>query len=412
MSVPCYSFFRPIVAADRSWAAFDWQCARPQAIDGELVAYWREHTCLAELAGLLPMLVVAGANAADDTALSDDPALERSVIVLPEAVLDNASALARYAGLRRRGRHFALRIGRRQMLGEVPYAFDHLWLDAALARQEFSASDFAFIDETGLNTIASGVRSHEMFGWLVDKGFNWSSSHFLTARNPLNAREPDLARLKLLKLLNLVREDGDTRVLEEVFREEPKLSYNLLRLVNSVALGCGTRITNFAQAITILGRRQLQRWLQMLVYADRLAAGAAPNPLMQLAARRARQMELLSVALTRDSDAEASEAAELADNAFMVGLFSLLEVLINLPTKEIVKELPIHEATANALINHGHGGLLGQLLTGVVAGEAGDFAGAEKILRALGIDAEVYAKAQLDALRWAVNINIDLNGSD
>ena len=405
MSDLCYSFFRPIVAANRSWVAFDWQCTQPGAIDGELLAHWRAQTSLSELTRLLPMVAVADAPAADDATLINEPLAEHIVFTFPEAVLDNSAALARLGPLRRHGRHFALRIENRKMLGEVPYAFDHLWIDAALARQEFSASDFAFIDEVGLQLIASGVDSHEMFGWLVDKGFAWSASRFLSTHNPLNAREPDLARLKLLKLLNLVRQDGDTRVLEDIFRQEPKLSYNLLRLVNSVALGTGTKITNFAQAITMLGRRQLQRWLQMLVYADHLADGITPNPLMQLAARRARQMELLGATL-----AEHSDDAEFTDNAFMAGLFSLLEVLVNLPTKEIVKEIPIHEAAADALINHGRGGILGQLLSGVVAGETGDFHKAEKTLRGLGIDADAYASAQLAALHWAVNINIDLNG--
>ena len=404
MSEPCYSFFRPIVAANRNWVAFDWQCTRPRAIDGELLAHWRAQTCLAELAKLLPMVAIADATAADDTALLNDPLAEHIVLTLPATTLDNTAALTRCSALRRQGRHFALCIEDRKTLGEVPYAFDHLWIDAALARQEFSASDFVFIDEAGLQLIASGVDSHEMFGWLADKGFAWSASRFLTTHNPLNAREPDLARLKLLKLLNLVRQDGDTRVLEEIFRQEPKLSYNLLRLVNSVALGSGTKITNFAQAITMLGRRQLQRWLQMLVYADHLADGITPNPLMQLAARRARQMELLSATLAAPGD-----DAEFTDNAFMTGLFSLLEVLINLPTKEIIKEIPIHDAAADALINHGRGGILGQLLAGVIAGENGDFHKAEKTLRGLGIDADAYASAQLAALHWAVSINIDLN---
>lgn len=155
----------------------------------------------------------------------------------------------------------------------------------------------------------------------------------------------------------------------------------------------------------MLGRRQLQRWLQMLIYADHLADGITPNPLMQLAALRAHQMELLSATLAPRGD-----DTEFTDNAFMAGLFSLLEVLINLPTKEIIKELPIHDAAADALINHGRGGVLGQLLSGVVAGETGDFDKAETIMRSLGIDADAYAKAQLAALHWAVNINIDLNG--
>ena len=63
---------------------------------------------------------------------------------------------------------------------------------------------------------------------------------------------------------------------------------------------------------------------------------------------------LLSLTLAnRRTLAAPGDDAEFTDNAFMTGLFSLLEVLINLPTKEIIKEIPIHDAAADALINHG-----------------------------------------------------------
>lgn len=66
-----------------------------------------------------------------------------------------------------------------------------------------------------------------MFSWLKEKEIEWSANHFLTTPNPHRGKEPDLARLKLLKLLNLVKQDGDTRDIEAIFREEAKLSYNL-----------------------------------------------------------------------------------------------------------------------------------------------------------------------------------------
>ena len=115
MPDPCYSFFRPIVAANRSWVAFDWQCAQPQAIDGELLAFWRTQTCLSELAELLPMVIVADAPAADDAALINDPLAEHTVLALPASTLDNAAALSRFSALRRRGRHFALRVDDREL---------------------------------------------------------------------------------------------------------------------------------------------------------------------------------------------------------------------------------------------------------------------------------------------------------
>ncbi|MCZ7654784.1 MAG: EAL domain-containing protein [Rhodocyclaceae bacterium] len=77
-------------------------------------------------------------------------------------------------------------------------------------------------------------------------------------------------------------------------RPEPGLTLNLMRLTNSAASGVRQKITSVRHAITVLGRRQLQRWLQLLVYADASPNGPLASPLMQLAATRGRFMELLA----------------------------------------------------------------------------------------------------------------------
>ena len=175
----------------------------------------------------------------------------------------------------------------------------------------------------------------------------------------------------------------------------------MLRLINSVAVGARTKISNFSQAIAILGRRQLQRWLQLLIYADNLADANTPNPLMQLAAARGRQMELLSAAIKPPNG-----TPELTDNAFITGLFSLLDVLINMPMDAILKELPVHDDVAKALSTD-HGGILGQLLSAVIAGESGDLTVAEAVLSELSISPATHASAQVQALYWANRINVE-----
>jgi EAL and modified HD-GYP domain-containing signal transduction protein len=357
----------------------------------------------APLASLLPMIAPLPATAIEKSEFFTAFGERQVIFVVPGASLENPRVLSLCKHLRSQGYRFGVQVDNLAMLRTIPVAvFDYLQFDATQARQEISASELAFATDLGFRKIAAKVGSHEMFGWLAEKSFHWSDSHFLVSHNPHNAKEPDLTRLKLLKLLNLVRQDGDTREIEGIFREEPKLSYNLLRLVNSAAVGARTRISNFSQAIALLGRRQLQRWLQMLIYADHLADGHAPNPLMQLAAARGRQMELLSAALVPPPD-----LSDVSDNAFLIGLFSLLDVLLNLPIKEILKELPMHDAVADALLARGQGGVLGQLLAAIIAGEAGQFSSAEAALRELGIDAITHAKAQVAALHWANLINID-----
>lgn len=401
-----YFFLRPLLAADCGWVALDWHAGDPLTTKSiDLKRYFIESGA-APLASMLPLVTPIDPEYLEDNTFLDGFDNRQVVFVLPASCAENEAVLDRCKEIHTKGKHIGLRLDRANLLHHVPLAaFDTLCLDAAFARQELSAADLTYAKDAGFRKIATPVNSHEMFGWLSGQGFDWYDSQFLTKRKHPSGVEPDMTRLKLLKLFNLVHQDGDTREIEGIFREEPKLSYNLLRLVNSAAVGARSTISNFGQAIALLGRRQLQRWLQLLIYANNLSDGNAPNPLMQLAAARGRQMELLSAEIDPPPG-----LPELTDNAFMTGLFSLLDILINMPMSEILAELPLHSEVEDALSSPDDDGILGQLLSGVIAGESGDYAKAASIFSCLGISAAAHAKSQVAALYWACRINIENAG--
>ena len=243
--------------------------------------------------------------------------------------------------------------------------------------------------------IATDLQSNNDREWAQANTCALTTTEFIQAR-PTNGKKADMTRVKLLELLALIVADADTSTLEAVFRQEPKLSYSLLRLVNSAAISPRSPITSFAQAINLLGRRQLQRWLQLLVYADP-NDGQRPNPLLQKAAARGRQMELLVTKLK-----PRPEIDDLEDAAFMIGTFSLLDVLLNMPIKEILEHLPLSETVSNALAEYAGG--LGQLLAAISAAESRDLPLAVKRIERLAITGEDYQDAQLSALSWAASI--------
>ena len=399
-----YFFMRPLISPVHGWSAVDWQAGNPEVT--ESIDYVRCFTeaDAASVANLLPMVVSINPEWLDQPGFVDGFEANQVIFVLPSDSLANPRIMARCQELKEQGFHFGIHVETAGIIRNVPLtAFDCLLFGAAFARHELPGTELVYASNAGFRKIALNVDSYEMSGWLADCGFELCDGHYLTARHPVFGKEPDLTRLKLLKLLNLVERDGDTHDIEEIFREEPKLSYNLLRLVNSVAVGARTRIRNFSQAIAILGRRQLQRWLQLLIYANNLSDGNGPHPLMQLAALRGRLMELLCKAI----DPEPGKY-DLSDNAFMTGMFSLLDVLINLPIAEILKELPLEDQVMNALKFPKQGGMLGDLLTVVVSVESGDFAAAEAVLSRLNISPEVYTRSEVAALLWTARINVEV----
>ncbi|HRE16645.1 MAG TPA: hypothetical protein PLW86_06185, partial [Rhodocyclaceae bacterium] len=101
--------------------------------------------------------------------------------------------------------------------------------------------------------------------------------------------------------------------------------------------------------------------------------------------------------------APSDDAAPQADEAFMVGIFSLLDVLLRISMEDILGQLPLTDNVKRALSSRE--GQLGQLLSAVEATEQGQFDAASRILIKLGIGCEDYATAQLDALNWAHSVS-------
>ncbi|TWI70174.1 EAL and modified HD-GYP domain-containing signal transduction protein [Pseudoduganella lurida] len=221
-------------------------------------------------------------------------------------------------------------------------------------------------------------------------GMQWFSGKH--ARQPGADNGDSTSRRRLLSLLGLLARDADSRELEQILKQDPALAYHLLKLVNSAQFGYANPIHNFGQAINMLGRRQLQRWLQLLLYARSQQDGPG-NPLLPLAAIRAAQMEALCALQGGDRDRQ--------DMAFVVGVFALLDELLGMPMAEVVAALNLDPEVAGALLDRS--GPFGALLAVVEANipDAGRIA-------ALGLTNEQYWDTRLQGWRWAIQVNRNL----
>ena len=217
-------------------------------------------------------------------------------------------------------------------------------------------------------------------------GFTWFSGDYALAPRPGEGQD-GTSRRRILGLLALLATDADSRELELLLKQDPALSYHLLKLVNSAAFAVNTTITGYAQAIAVLGRRQLQRWLQLLLYA-RTGADGLPNLLLPLAALRAGQLEVLCKRDGGDRDAQ--------DMAFMSGAFSLLDRLLGMPMAEILADLHLPAHVSAALLERE--GVLGQRL--LLAERGPD----EITMARAGVDPGAWWDSQLHAHHWAIQV--------
>jgi len=240
--------------------------------------------------------------------------------------------------------------------------------------------------------LAEKVETIEQFQICHDLGIDLFQGYFFERPVVLNRRKIDVSGLAMLKLLQQLTMDATVEQIEQTFKENPSLSYNLLRLVNSVAIGMREKIKTLRHAITMLGINQLRRWIQLSLFSGHDTRGLN-HPLLEMAAVRGRLMEnLVSQVELR------SQGDEQADAAFMVGILSLLDVLFETPMRDIVFSLNLDEKVSSALLERK--GELGKLLMLAEKLEVTDFGAVKLLLKECGISLDQLLTAQLEAFNW------------
>jgi len=166
----------------------------------------------------------------------------------------------------------------------------------------------------------------------------------------------------------------------------------LLRLANSIAFNPSVRrITSLRDAIIVMGRIELSRLAQVLLFSKQSHLGLNADPLVQLAASRGRMMEGLAKSLGLEA---------MKDNAFMVGMLSLADALFGLPVDEIVRLFHLDDAMRDALCDQT--GPLGQLLQLIKMTEQHGADVIWDLAVPLGaLSAETFNRVQVEALDWA-----------
>ena len=243
--------------------------------------------------------------------------------------------------------------------------------------------------------LAERVESQETVAQCHAEGYALFQGYYFAHPTIIAGKKLGHSQMALLNLLHMVVDDAETEDLEAVFKQEPGLAVNLLRLTNAAASGVRQRISSLRHAISVLGRRQLHRWLQLLMYTDPSGSDAA-GPLMQLAATRGRLMELLAArAIPGDRGAE--------DQAFMCGILSLMPALMGVAMEEILSAVGVGTEVSAAL--QSGGGKLGAMMALVVALEGNDGLACHDLTAQLpGVDADIVNACHTQALVWANNL--------
>ncbi|MDP3685965.1 MAG: HDOD domain-containing protein, partial [Sulfurimicrobium sp.] len=188
--------------------------------------------------------------------------------------------------------------------------------------------------------IAQKVESDDAFEAYRALAFEYFQGAYFSRLQPNAPQRLDSDRTRVVEMLNLVMNHAELSELEDRVKRDPGLSYKLLNFINSPANGLQQKIRSIGHGLTLLGYDQLYRWLTLLLFTSGKTDGRS-RTLLKNALVRARFTETLG-----QSRFESAERGGL----FIVGIFSLLDALLNVPMAQALTRLNLPDPVVEALL--------------------------------------------------------------
>jgi EAL and modified HD-GYP domain-containing signal transduction protein len=316
-----------------------------------------------------------------------------SVIEILESVDADQAVLATCRHLRRTGYQIAL--------DDVNSVDDLRGLSeyADIVKVDFSTSSRAQRRELarrlrplGIKLLAEKVETREDWAEATRLGYSYFQGFYFCRPEMHTTRDIPTIKLNYLKLLTAInRRDLDLREVEEVLRQDVSLSYRLLRYLNSALFGMRWQIKSIRHALLLLGEDQIRIWGSLL--AMMRVGQDKPRELLSISLVRAKFAELLSLSLSKTQDRE---------SLFIMGLFSVVDALLDCPLEDILVQLPLTGEIKAGL--RGENCLYTDIFATVLAHERAAWGRADELAARLGLDPAIISRCYLESVQWATYI--------
>jgi len=246
------------------------------------------------------------------------------------------------------------------------------------------------IRPTGMRFLAERVETTRVADHCAKLGYDLFQGYLFSRPEMLSKTDVATGQLAIMRLLNMLGNDSTTdTALEAAFQTDLALCYKLLRMVNAAEIG-GRGISSIPHAMRLVGRRTLHRWLSVILVASLGSAGDVSHEMALTAMTRGRMCELVVASARRASD---------TGSAFIVGLLSLLDVLLEVPMDKILERIDLSDDIRGALV--ARGGPLAQPLRLVEEYERANWSAAQELAAQANVSSDALPEMYVNALCWA-----------
>lgn len=314
---------------------------------------------------------------------------ERIVLLIDNSVIPNDMYINRMKELKSQGYRFAIRKlpvasfeDYRQVLLLCDYIFlNHQKIDITKAQIYFTKI------YPNIKLIAGNIKTTEEFEQLkANGGYTFYEGEFY--RTPVTQGETDVSPLKInyIQLLNIVNEENfDLTDAADIIGRDTALVISLLKIVNRMSIN--SEITSIRHATAMLGQRELKKWTTTAV--TKQLCLDKPNEVTRLSLLRAKFAENLAPVLSM-----AMKSQEL----FLMGLFSVLDIILDKPMDEALDMVIVSKDIRKALVDHS--GPLSSAYNFILQYENANWQEVSRLMLVDNIDMDRVYNAYCDALKW------------
>jgi c-di-GMP-related signal transduction protein len=243
----------------------------------------------------------------------------------------------------------------------------------------------------GISMLAERVETWDTFGGAAEGGYRYFQGGFFSRPAAITSKAIPGSRLNYLRRVEELSYPTDLARLERIVKQEASVAYRLLRRVNSLASGVRTEVPSLRHAIALLGEHEIRTSAMVWLLAE--IGQESPSELVVASTLRARVCESLAVE---------SQARIDPSEAFLVGLFSMLDAIMERSMEQAIGGLPVSEDVREALVGQPNG--LKALLDCVVAHESGAWSQANDLARTAGVEQDALAASYYRALPWVAQV--------
>ena len=249
----------------------------------------------------------------------------------------------------------------------------------------------------GVQLLAERVETSAIRDSCRRLGYTFFQGYFYSRPQIVSHRELGVEHSTLVRLMNLLDDATvSDATIEDAFKGDPSLSYKLLRIANSASFGA-REVSSIGFALRMVGRKPLHRWLTLLLVSSMASRSGISRELVLAALARARLSELVG---ERVAQARGLRAGLVATGPlFLTGLFSLLDVLLQMPMEGVLARMSIAPDVKAALLTRS--GPYAATLALIEAQERGDWDAVHDAAAAVGVSPNAVTSGYTEALSWA-----------